>query len=714
VIGPRSAAVLGRPWNEIALVLGLDPEGQIQRAIASRDTWSGIVVMFPVDGAAMRLAVELSGLPVFDRDRNFRGYRGFGVCRDTAGIPDRTTAEPIESPANPALEAKAAAEPRPEPPPIREERPALSLVPQVENVVPFRAAGPAEKPPALTPVERKAFRELASRLTARLKDAGDAGSNETPTADEPEVPASAAVPEPPPATAPAASAGPVPKIDERAGTNDQRPILDRLPVGVLVYRLDKLIYANRAFLDWTGYEHIHALSEAGGLDALFVEPNGNAPRENNGAKLLTIATNRGDQLPVEARLFTTPWDGESALVLMLANANAPTNGRLAAAGTVPDTALIEAKAEARELRAILDTAADGVVVIDREGRVVSINRSAEALFGYESRELNGLPFAGLLAPESQRVAFDAIDRLNRTTAPSGLDDGCEVIARARRGGMVPMFMAIGRIADNSDKTCAVFRDITPWKKAEADLLDAKRHAEKASSAKSEFLAKVSHEIRTPLNAIIGFSEVMMEGRFGPIGNDRYKQYLRDIHTSGEHLISLLNDLLDLSKIEAGKLELSFATIDLNELTQQCVALMQPQANRERIIIRTSLAPVLSPVVADARSVRQIVLNLLSNSIKFTGAGGQVIVSTAVSDGGDVVLRVRDTGVGMSEKEIAIALEPFRQLATSARWGSSGTGLGLPLTKALAEANRATFSIKSAVNAGTLVEVAFPGTQLAAE
>jgi signal transduction histidine kinase len=145
-----------------------------------------------------------------------------------------------------------------------------------------------------------------------------------------------------------------------------------------------------------------------------------------------------------------------------------------------------------------------------------------------------------------------------------------------------------------------------------------------------------------------------------------------------------------------------------------VALMQPQANRERIIIRTSLAQPLQPVTADARSVRQIVLNLLSNSIKFTGAGGQVIVSTAQTDAGDVVLRVRDTGAGMSEQDIAIALEPFRQLATSARFGSSGTGLGLPLTKALAEANRASFSIRSAVNAGTLVEVAFPATRVAAE
>ena len=124
---------------------------------------------------------------------------------------------------------------------------------------------------------------------------------------------------------------------------------------------------------------------------------------------------------------------------------------------------------------------------------------------------------------------------------------------------------------------------TAIERHEQELLDAKRQAEQASSAKSDFLAKISHEIRTPLNAIIGFSEVMMEERFGPVGNDRYRQYLRDIHTSGGHLISLLNDLLDLSKIEAGKLELNFTKVDLNVLTQQCVALMQPQANRERVI-----------------------------------------------------------------------------------------------------------------------------------
>jgi PAS domain S-box-containing protein len=366
-----------------------------------------------------------------------------------------------------------------------------------------------------------------------------------------------------------------------------------------------------------------------------------------------------------------------------------------------------------ELKSILDTATDGVLVLDRAGRVLSANRSAEALFGYESAEIAELSFADLFAPESRRAVLDYLDRLAHEGGAGMLDTGREAIGLVRQGGLVPVYFTMGRIADG-EKFCAVMRDITAWKRTEEELINAKQQAEKASTAKSEFLAKISHEIRTPLNAIIGFSEVMMEERFGAIGNERYKQYLKDIHTSGGHLISLLNDLLDLSKIEAGKLELTFVSVNLNDLVQQCVAIMQQQANAERVIIRTSLPEGLPQVVADARSVRQIALNLLSNSIKFTGAGGQVIVSTALNDEHEIVLRVRDTGPGMSEKELATALEPFRQLATSARWGSSGTGLGLPITKALSEANHARFRITSQVDDGTLVEVAFPATRVLAQ
>ena len=441
-----------------------------------------------------------------------------------------------------------------------------------------------------------------------------------------------------------------------------------------------------------------ALTIAGGLDVLFVELGEKSANEREGQPL-RVTSNRGSQRAAEGRLFNAPWDGDTAHVLMLMPAAVPTKS-----AAPSDAALEASELEARELKTILDTASDGVLVLDRDGRILTANGSAEKLFGRDAGALTLANLDDLIAPESQLAALEYLTEMTRKGSTP--KKGCEVIGRGRDGTLLPLFMTLGRLGDGK-RLCAVFRDLTSWKKTEMELVTARRQAEQASSAKSEFLAKVSHEIRTPLNSIIGFSEVMMDERFGPIANERYKQYLKDIHQSGGHLVSLLNDLLDLSKIEAGKLDLSFGRVSLNELTQQCVSLMQPQANQERVIIRTSLPNVMPAVMADARSVRQIVLNLLSNSIKFTGAGGQIIISTTHTDDGEVVLRVRDTGHGMTEKEIEMALEPFRQLATSSRWGSGGTGLGLPLTKALAEANRASFTIKSAVNAGTLVEISFP-------
>jgi signal transduction histidine kinase len=203
---------------------------------------------------------------------------------------------------------------------------------------------------------------------------------------------------------------------------------------------------------------------------------------------------------------------------------------------------------------------------------------------------------------------------------------------------------------------------------------------------------------------------MMEERFGPVGNERYKDYLKDIHASGSHVTSLADDLLDLSKIEAGKLELAFAAVDANSVIRECVSLMQPQAARERVIMRVSLHDRLPRVMVDERSLKQIMLNLMSNAVKFNEPGGQVIVSTAVDAAGQAVIRVRDTGVGMSESEVGLALAPFGQVGKAGAKG--GAGLGLPLTKALVEANKAEFSIKSRREQGTLIEIAFPNIQAA--
>jgi signal transduction histidine kinase len=236
--------------------------------------------------------------------------------------------------------------------------------------------------------------------------------------------------------------------------------------------------------------------------------------------------------------------------------------------------------------------------------------------------------------------------------------------------------------------------------------DAEREAQRFSAAKAEFVGKISHDIRNPLNAITGFAEAIMSERFGPIGNERYREYIKDLHAAAAHLASLVDDMFDLSKLDSGRIDLIFNNVNLNEVVQQCVGMMQPQANRARIIIRSALTSALPLVKADERALRQVVLNLLSNSIKFTGPGGQIIVSTVFADTREAILRVRDTGLGMSEKQMATALARA-DIDAGANAAPAGTDSGLPATKALAEANHAQFRIKSAADAGTLVEIAFP-------
>lgn len=377
------------------------------------------------------------------------------------------------------------------------------------------------------------------------------------------------------------------------------------------------------------------------------------------------------------------------------------------------------KAEFRELCAILDTATDGVAVLDGEGRILTLNHSGEALFGTDQNEVAGTAFTDLIAPESRELAASYFEGLKSGGDVSLLNQGREVTVLARQGGTIPVFMTLGKIGGGTGaggqqqvRFCAILRDLTHWKKVERELEEARKDAERANALKSDFLAKVSHEIRTPLNAILGFAEVMLEERFGPIRNRRYKDYLGDIRASGALVMSLVNDLLDLSKIEAGKMEFSFSSIDANRIVAECVSIMQPQARAEQVVMRLSLAPALPNILVDERSLRQIVLNLLSNAVKFNRPGGRVTVSTALADGGSAVIRIRDTGTGMSEDDIGASFEPFRRLATTKP--SAGTGLGLPLTKALAEANYAALTLKSKLAEGTLAEVVFPPARVLAE
>lgn len=772
VVGERASDVIGRRFHDVSVTFALDPDEEITALLERRDTWSGKMVLWPVAGTDRKVPVDLAALPVYSRDRVFEGFRGFGVLRPSESVvdPERIglALVPNARPDEAVVEVPVAPTAEPEVPAIADEQEPAAA----ENVIHLVAHRPVdacvENGRTLSPVERTAFREIGDRLRkttgseppvlapepetsafaepadmtpqqvdATTKEAAEtlrktpaeatqppveetqqmASSDETldvlPVETLPTVTAleetfeaqdvsalpqsEEAVPEPVAESFETAS-------EEHALTDTA--LLERMPLPVLIHSGDRLHYANPEFLALIGHASLDDIEMAGGLGSLFVDhlsDVGDADRN------LKMRAKGGAEFAVEALLRSVPWRGRKALMLVVKPADSEVDKDVT--GTASMVSALQTRVA--EMRAIIDTATDGVVLIDLEGNIRSISRPAEALFGQDSDEVAGKPFTALFAIESQRAVQDYLNGLADNGVASVLNDGRNVIGREAEGGFIPMFMSIGKLPHDSGY-CAVVRDITPWKRAEEELTQARSIAERASSQKTDFLARISHEIRTPLNAIIGFSELMMDEKFGPVANDRYRDYLRDINRSGNHVLDLVNDLLDISKIEAGQQEMDYEAVSINDVLSETVALMQPQANRERVIIRSSFASRLPEVVADMRSLRQIALNVLSNAIRYTQAGGQVIVSTSYEQSGDIALRVRDTGVGMTQAEIEQAMKPFKQINSLKRPRGDGTGLGLPLTKAMVEANRARFTITSTPGEGTLVEVIFPSTRVLAE
>lgn len=248
-------------------------------------------------------------------------------------------------------------------------------------------------------------------------------------------------------------------------------------------------------------------------------------------------------------------------------------------------------------------------------------------------------------------------------------------------------------------------------RAVAEMAQAKVQAEQANQSKSRFLASMSHELRTPLNAILGFTEMMNQEIFGPLGNSRYKEYLQDITHSGQHLLTLINDLLDLAKIEAHRFELQETEVDVARVSMSCVRLVQPKAELRSLTLETKLTRTMPALWADERVIRQILLNLLSNAIKFTPGGGVITVVAELEPDNRIALIVRDTGVGMSREELAKAMEPFGQVTHQQSADTVGTGLGLPITKGLVRLHGGTMVVASEPGKGTEITIRFPFDRL---
>jgi PAS domain S-box-containing protein len=250
-------------------------------------------------------------------------------------------------------------------------------------------------------------------------------------------------------------------------------------------------------------------------------------------------------------------------------------------------------------------------------------------------------------------------------------------------------------------------DVTQRKRAEHELLHAKEAAEMANRSKGEFLATMSHELRTPLNAIIGFSELILQQVFGPIGHDNYRDYIQSIHESGNHLLTIINDILDVSKAEAGMIDLYEEEVDLREVIAAGLRLIGPRARDGMIELKTDYAEPLSLVNADARRLKQILINLLSNAVKFTPAGGSITVEAWARRGHGAGFRVIDTGIGIAKDDHARMLEPFTQAESGLSRKHEGTGLGLPLCRSLIEVHGGTLSLESELGGGTTITVTLP-------
>lgn len=363
------------------------------------------------------------------------------------------------------------------------------------------------------------------------------------------------------------------------------------------------------------------------------------------------------------------------------------------------------------LTSVFDVSEVGIVVTDRNLRILRVNESFVRIYGWPRDVLIGRPFIKFLSPEEREQAKRNHTEFLRT----GIRSTGEMKVLRRDGSVANALFTTASLELSHGRRFQVttIMDITLRKKMEQSLRLAKEQADTANQAKSTFLANMSHELRTPLNAIIGFSEIMIKGTFGDLGNPKYQEYLGDIHLSARHLLEIINEVLDMSKIEAGRVELDEEYFDVGALIESVCRMMVSRAFSSGVGIVENIAPDLPPLYADPRLVRQILINLLGNAVKYSQANDTITVGAAQQEDGTLRLVVRDTGVGIPKDRIAEALEPFGQISAppGERPLVQGTGLGLPLARAMAELHDGTLDLDSDLGQGTTITITFPAERL---
>jgi PAS domain S-box-containing protein len=513
----------------------------------------------------------------------------------------------------------------------------------------------------------------------------------------------------PQAQSPGSSAIKTPEVDPWA----------KLPLAIAGFdREDRLIGASRAFRDELGARNValdDVLRPGIAAQALF-----DAWGQRSGgtiAPITAIAT-----LPAHELIW--PASGNRAphrLACVALHDAAGAAYRLLVDPAILNAAPIIAPAQDRaDTRAIiarnavlasaLQSITIGVALCDAttpEATILYVNPAFARITGYETQEVIGQPLRFL---QGRGTPQDQLERLERALIQRR---AANLLLRSQRKDGKPFWndMHVNPILEDGGHVAhfvAFITDASPRIRAEENLREAKHQAEIANRAKSDFLANVSHELRTPLNAIIGFSEIMKMQMFGPIGHGQYAAYTDDIHASGKHLLSIINDILDLSKIEAGRYQLHIEAVDVDETFQDCARLVRERAENAGLRVTRAIDPATPHLLADKRAVKQILINLLSNAIKFTPQGGEVTMTAGpAGTAGWVALSIADTGIGIPPEQIDNALSAFGQVDNPFTRSQEGTGLGLPIVKSLVELHGGQFQIASAVGKGTKVTMVLP-------
>ncbi len=368
-----------------------------------------------------------------------------------------------------------------------------------------------------------------------------------------------------------------------------------------------------------------------------------------------------------------------------------------------------AAAEPRPEDALFDACPGLALILDPHGHVVKAGGRDQHLFPASLREVAGEPLAEIIHVSDRIGLVQALDVLRQGASSAAVDIRIERPFSSAGRQFLPVRLDMTALRDGEGRLLHVFaqaRDITAEEEARSQAAANLAEANSAHEAKSRFLAAVSHELRTPLNAILGFSDVLAGEYFGKLANDRQREYVGLIRQSGAHLLSVVNTMLDMSKIEAGRYELLTEPFMIGEAMEACRAMLDLSAREKGITLTSRSARGLGEVVADRRAIQQILINLAGNAIKFTQSGGVVSID-AMQDGADLLISVSDTGIGIAPEKLEFIGQPFMQVENAYTRSYEGTGLGLSLVKGLVALHGGRFTIASRPGEGTVVTISLP-------